>query len=194
MDTVKRCALVALVLTSCGGCAPETRNEPPKGPEPIPCDVAREGGCFDLVVDGQTVRQLDTPDGTAMWKGVNYLRHTRASHMWFVPGPVSATPTFTFAANARSAGWFKDDTCLDVIVEQANPETYHARRFPTPHAEPACNRDAANVRVEGGRVVTSKSPPAAAPLPPGEYVSFVRAYGKTGDWDMKTLFFTVGAP
>lgn len=188
---IARQSILTLLLVV--SCAADARDKPPpQRPLPIPCDVAREGGCFDLTIDGQTVRQLDTPDDTALYHGVDYKRHTRTSKMWFVPDPVSAQPKFVLRANDKTAQWLEGETCIDVIVEQANAQTYHARRFTLPAGEGACNRPAVNVRVEGGAVATISTGEHAEQLPPGDYVAFVRAYGSIHGWDGKTLFFTVG--
>ena len=183
-----------LALLLAASCVADARDKPQtRAPEPIPCDVSRSGGCFDLAIDGQKVRQLDTPDGTAIYHGVDYDRHTRTSKMWFVPDPVSAQPKFVLHANSKTAQWLEGEKCIDVIVEQANPLTYHARRFALPAGEGSCNRPAANVRVEGGAVATVSISERTESLPPGDYVAFVRAYGSVHGWDGKTLFFTVGA-
>jgi|GEM_PF-4540062 len=184
--------ILALLLVACS--VTEARDKPkPPGPEPIPCDVARAGGCFDLTIDGQKVLQLDTPDGTAMYHGVDYNRHTRTSKMWYVPEAVSAEPKFVLHANDKTAQWLEGEPCIDVIVEQANPRTYNARRFSLAPSETSCNRPAANVLVEGypAATVTTRGPAEA--LPPGDYVAFVRAYGSIHGWDGKALFFTVGS-
>jgi hypothetical protein len=166
----------------------------PSGPPPISCDVSRNGGCFDLSIDGQQVRQLDTPDGTATYQGVDYLKHTRNTHMWYAKEPVSAQPKFVLRTNAHTAEWLQGETCLDVIIEAANAQTYHAQRFAIPDSEGACKRQAANARVDGRGVMTVDTSERADRLPPGNYVAFVYAYGSVHGFDKKDLFFTVAEP
>lgn len=164
----------------------------PRAPEPIACDVRRAGGCFDLTIDGQEVGQLDTPDGKALDRGGDYLRHTRTSRLWFVSEPVSARPKIVLSPNDKTVQWLEGTTCIDVIIEQANPMTFHARRFAIAEGEGSCNQQALTLHAEGRELVTGSTESSFAPLPPGDYVAFVRAYGSVHGWDMKTLFFTVG--
>ena len=181
---------IALALATAAN-AGAARPKPAPGPTPIRCDVAREGGCFDLSVDDQDVRRLDTPHTTAVYGGVDYYRHVHRDRLWFVPSPVSADPRFVFRPNASTAGWLQGEVCLDVIVEAANTQTYRARRFALPLGPNACRR-VANVFANDGAVVTIDTSDPVERLPPGVYVAFVRAYGSVDEWDMKTVFFTVG--
>jgi hypothetical protein len=167
---------------------------PPRASEPIACDVTRSGGCFDLNIDGQRVQQLDAPDGSAPYHGVDYLRHARTSRLWFVPGPVATQPKFALSPNDKTAQWLEGETCIDVIIEQANPTTYHAHRFPAPEGDGSCNAPARTARAEGREVAAAPTEVLSTKLPPGDYVAFVRAYGSVHGWDQKTLFFTVQSP
>ncbi len=184
-----RMALLLLLLVPMAAVA--RKPVKPSGPPPIPCDVSRNGGCFDLSVDGHDVVQLDTPDGKALYQGVDYIIHTRNTHMWYVREPVSAQPKFALRANAHTPEWLQGDICIDVIVEAANPQSYHAKRFAIPDSEGACHGHAANVRANGRGVITVDTSQPADRLPPGNYVAFVRAYGSVHGWDKKDLFFTV---
>src|SRR4051812_9133665 len=186
MRIVRHLGVAALVAL--GGVGIAQAGGKPKALPPPACDVRRKGGCFDLIVDGQKALPLATGSGTAVYHGVDYHTHTREEVMWHVPDPVSNQPAFAFRPNPSSAAWFGGNACLDVIIEVANPSTYHAERV----AHFGCNGPA-NARADGGDVATA--PDAIAPptaLAPGDYVVFVRAYGPVKGWDGKTLFVTVG--
>jgi Zn-dependent protease with chaperone function len=162
---------------------PHAHKASPPAPE---CGVRRNGGCFDLVVDGQKALPLPTPRGTAVYHGVDYHTHTRSDQIWTIPEPVSERPAFAFQRNAGSVGWFGGDACLEVIVEVANPATYNAQRV----AHFGCDISG-SVRVEGQDAATARDalPPTA--IAPGDYVVFVRAYGAAKGWDGKVLIMTV---